>query len=252
MVPLGWNDRDRGSVGGTAPAGYACAMTRRRWFALLLVPVLLAACGSTGPTSQATSGPPAASQGSSAPSGQASPPAGSTSPGESTTPGESAAPAESPTPSESASAAPSASPGAADACTVANDSNRQVFVAVAAGVDWPVLCAVLPSGWTFQGFHYSLRSGGSINPPVHYTKGSRTLDLYEGAFCTTADGCVPPGTETTDAALGPLTGTFVRLDDGGFAIVVDRGASPSWLLVAHGIGGAKTRAFGEAVVEVAG
>jgi hypothetical protein len=63
---------------------------------------------------------------------------------------------------------------------------------------------------------------------------------------------VPAGTETGDAVLGSMDGTFVALDDGGFAIVVNRGGIPSWLLEAHGIDEATTRALGEALFEVAG
>ena len=47
-----------------------------------------------------------------------------------------------------------------------------------------------------------------------------------------------------------MTGTLVRLDDGGFAIVADRGLNPSWLLVSHGLDEATSRGFGAALVAV--
>ncbi len=50
--------------------------------------------------------------------------------------------------------------------------------------------------------------------------------------------------------MGPLTGTLVRLDAGGFAIVVDRGSNPSWLLQSNGLDEATTLAIGAALVEV--
>ena len=40
---------------------------------------------------------------------------------------------------------------------------------------------------------------------------------------------MPAGTDAGDAPFGDQTGTLVVLDDGGYAIVVDRGAHPSWL-----------------------
>jgi hypothetical protein len=184
------------------------------------------------------------------------PPGSAGSPGESTSPNESASPGPTGAPVESEatspSEAPSASAGPADACTASDANRAELFVPVANAVEWPVLCAVLPGKWHLSHGHYDLTHGGSINFIDYQRTDGATLDVWEGAFCSDASGCVPPGTDAGDAALGPLAGTFVALDDGGFAIVVDRGASPSWLLVAEGLGAAKTRSLGAAFVEVGG
>jgi hypothetical protein len=54
---------------------------------------------------------------------------------------------------------------------------------------------------------------------------------------------VPDGTDAGDAPFGDQTGTFVQLEDGGWAIVVDRGVSPSWLVVGHGMDEPTFRTF---------
>jgi hypothetical protein len=81
--------------------------------------------------------------------------------------------------------------------------------------------------------------------------GGATMSLSEGVFCSSDDGCVPSGDDLAEASLGPLGGTLVGLDSGGFAIVVDRGLSPSWLMVTSGLDQSTTQALGAAVVEVA-
>jgi len=145
---------------------------------------------------------------------------------------------------------PTLAPGAADACTVSNDANREFFVRVANAVDWPVLCAVLPSRWLLINGTYHLAHGGKMG--VDYSgPGGATLNLQEGAFCSDSTGCVPAGADDGDAALGQFAGTLVALDDGGFAIVVDRGSSPSWLMVVHGVDRAAAVSIGAAMVQVA-
>jgi len=52
--------------------------------------------------------------------------------------------------------------------------------------------------------------------------------------------------------MGPLTGTLIEIDGGGYAIVVDPGADQGWLLEAHGIDEATTRDIAAALFEVAG
>jgi hypothetical protein len=51
-------------------------------------------------------------------------------------------------------------------------------------------------------------------------------------------------------SLGPLEGMLVALDDGDWAIVVDRGASISWLLVVRGVDEQTARRIGERHVVV--
>lgn len=97
---------------------------------------------------------------------------------------------------------------------------------------------------------YTRANGGKLDIGYKGAAGA-TLSLSEGAFCQDAAGCVPPGTDAGDAAFGPKSGTLVQLDDGGWAIVVDRGAALSWLLVARGVDQATAASLGSALIEVA-
>jgi hypothetical protein len=137
------------------------------------------------------------------------------------------------------SASPDVTGGSAAACT-GNLDNRLFYARTAAAVDWTVLCAVLPKGWYVSSGQYRLANGGRL---VIGYKGpaAATLHLSEGAFCADASGCVPAGTDAGEAALG----------DGGFAIVVDRGRNPSWLLETHGLDEATARSIAAAMAEVA-
>lgn len=156
----------------------------------------------------------------------------------------SGAPTTSPAPGETAA------PGAADACA-GNDQNRDFYLQVATAVAWPVYCPVLPAGWFVQQGSYRLANGGKLEIAYAGPGGGR-LALSEGAFCPDASGCVPPGSDAGSAAFGDRAGTLVSLSDGGWAIVVDRGAPLSWLLVTSGIDEAAVRAIGAALTLVAG
>jgi len=112
------------------------------------------------------------------------------------------------------------------------------------------MCAVLPKGWFLATGSYNLANGGKLLI-AYKGPGGATLALSEGAFCQDAGGCVPSGTDSGDAAYGTQAGTVVALDDGGWAIVVDRGAQLSWLLVARGVDQATAERLGAALVEVA-
>ncbi len=225
----------------------------------LLLATALAACGTSEPSSPVPTAPvtpPPSVAASGEVPGSSSPPASepaatpipSELPLVTEPPSESAAPTASSTPD--ASESPTAAPGAADACTVSNDANREFFVRVADAVEWPVLCAVLPTRWLLVNGTYHLARGGAM--AVDYRgPGGATLNLQEGAFCGDPGGCVT-GTDAGDAAFGPLVGTLVVLDDGGFAIVVDRGASPSWLMTVHGVDQATAASIGAAMVKVGG
>lgn len=242
-------------------AGRLGIVPRRSLLALVLMVATVAACSGDGPVSEASSGsgaPATAGTPGGVPTGS---PAGSASPGATARPtpadrpGSSGAAAATEPPAKTGEpgATPTASTagGVADACT-ASDANRAFLAKVAGAVDWAVLCAVLPGRWFMSAGSYRLAHGGKL--VLGYKgPGGATLALSEGAFCTgagAADGCVPAGTDAGDAALGPLEGTLVRLDDGGFAIVVDRGSNPSWLLEAQGLDEATTVSLGKAVVEV--
>lgn len=157
-----------------------------------------------------------------------------------------APPSAAPTPAESATPAPA---GAA-ACA-GNDENRDFYVAVAEAVDWAVLCPVLPDGWFVDAGSYRLAGGGRLEIGYRGPAGAR-LELREGAFCPDRSGCVPSGEEVDSIAVGPFDGMLVRLDDGGWAGIVDRGATLSWLAVVQGVDEAAARSIIEGLTEVAG
>lgn len=227
-------------------------MSRSRALSLILASALLAACGTSTPTSGAgatPSGIPGAPSGS-APGATTSSEPASTAPAESQ-PAVTEAPTSSDVPTDNASPSPagSAVPGAADACS-GSAANREFFVNVSLTVGWPVLCAVLPKGWFVSAGSYRLANGGKLVISYKGPSGA-TLILSEGSFCGDSTGCVPSGTDAGDSALGSMAGTLVTLDDGGFAIVVDRGVTPSWLLEAHGLDQPTVVSLGAALVEVA-
>lgn len=153
------------------------------------------------------------------------------------------APTVPPTPTGSPSGSPSESP-AADAvagCT-GTDDNRAFFAEAAPNLDWPVYCAVLPARWSVNTGSYSGQGGGRLVISYKGPSGA-SLSLHQGAFCDDGGGCVGAGTDSGDAPFGDQTGTLVVLDGGGYAIVVDRGAHPSWLVVGQGLDEATFRAF---------
>jgi hypothetical protein len=208
---------------------------------LLLVPLLLAlvACGQpaaseeTGPTSEAspsdvvgptpdaTSGPPSASD----------------------DPSSTAPATNEPSPTETSAASPSPiGVGSAAACS-GDDRNQDFYASMAAAVEWTVYCPVLADGWFVDDGRYRLAGGGWLE--ISYDgPGEARLSLRQGAFCTSGDGCVPGGQPMGQTAFGDRTGDLVATDDGAFAIVVDRGATPSWLLVVSGLDEAAARAIG--------
>jgi hypothetical protein len=93
---------------------------------------------------------------------------------------------------------------------------------------------VLPAGWFVDSGQYRGSGGGRVEIAYKGPGGAR-LELHEGAFCSTADGCVPPGADAGTASFDGGTGTLVALDGGGWAVVVDRGKSISWLAIGTGM-----------------
>jgi hypothetical protein len=135
--------------------------------------------------------------------------------------------------SQAPGASASAGTGPAAACS-GTDKNREFFQTAAAAVNWTVYCAVLPAGWFVDSGTYRGSGGGWLQIAYKGPGGAR-LELREGAFCSAADGCVPPGSDAGGAAFGDRTGTLVKLDSGGWAVVVDRGKPVSWLAVGTGL-----------------
>jgi len=217
-------------------------MRRHPSVALLFVLVLLGACIPSAPSrsAEASRAPAVSAAGSSEdqPSASEEPPASTAveQPTESAaaTPEPTPGPTESAAPSDAgASASPSAGTGTAAACS-GTDNNRTFFEDAAVAVSWTVYCAVLPAGWFVDSGQYRGSGGGKVEISYKGPGGAR-FELHEGAFCSAADGCVPAGTDAGDASFGGTTGTLVTLDGGGWAVVVDRGKSISWLAVGTGL-----------------
>lgn len=174
-------------------------------------------------------------------------------------PSPSASATDSPTTSPDASVSPastaSSSTGPAQpaeeavkACT-GTEENRTFFLNASQNLDWPVYCPVLPARWFVSTGTYSGRGVGQLAIGYQGPAGA-TLTLQQGGFCETSDGCVPAGNDTGDAAFGDRQGTLVTLDDGGYAIVVGRADTPSWLAVATGIDEGTFRQIAEAFVRL--
>ena len=144
------------------------------------------------------------------------------------------APMPEPTPTEFPTESPSSSPAdAVEGCTGTED-NLSFYADAAANLDWPVYCPALPAGWFVTTGNYSGQGIGRLT--ISYRgPGGATLSLHQGAFCDDGDGCVAAGTDAGDAPFGDQSGTLVMLDGGGYALVVDRGAQPSWLAVGEGM-----------------
>ncbi len=228
---------------GLRPAGIA-----------LVAILLVAACGtstisppgSPGPTTGPASGSPA-------PGTQATPPPGGTTepspsggaPGQSTAPGQPSSP-----PTGGGSGGPAGGDGSAAACS-GLPTNRDFFAAAAAALDWDVYCGVFPDGWFVETGSYRLRDGGQLTIAYRGPNGAR-LELRQGAFCGDLGGCVPSGQEQGTAAFGDRQGTFVALDGGGYAVVVDRAAAISWLAIGANLDEASFRALVAALHRVSG
>jgi hypothetical protein len=235
---------------------------RHRLAPLLALALALAACGGAAPSSGTGSAGSAAVSSSGAPAAStAEPTAASTAAasGEepsaeppSDTPAPEVTPKPVATPSRTAppTDAPSTPSGSAEACS-GNDANRVFLAGVARAVAWPVLCAVLPKGWFVSQGSYRMANGGKLLMS-YKGPGGATLALSEGSYCADGTGCVPAGTDAGDASLGTMPGTLVALDNGGFAIVVDKGSNPGWLLVTKGLDQAATVDLGAALAVVGG
>lgn len=161
------------------------------------------------------------------------------------------APTESPTPTETPveEPTPTLAPAEAVEACAGNDDNRAFYLDASENLDWPVYCPVLPARWNVATGRYS-RIGVGFMEISYAGPSGATLAFQQGGFCETSDGCVPAGTDSGEAAFADQTGTLVTLDDGGYAIVVGRADTPSWLVVATGLDEATFRSFAEAFVRL--
>lgn len=127
-------------------------------------------------------------------------------------------------------------PGGGQPVTACSDNadEQGFYAAVVTKVSWAVYCPGLPTGWNIVAGSYRTTGTGRLEISYRIRSGG-TLNLSEGAFCATADGCVPGGTDAGAASFGDMAGTLVAGSDGSLSIVVDRGAAVSWLLVGRSI-----------------
>jgi hypothetical protein len=199
---------------------------------LLIAALLVVGCIGEGPSSPAGSVTPTAAPWTVSPSVSPSTPATSSSSAAPTPTEVAASSLPSPTPSE---VAPSSSAGAGSvaSCTGTQD-NRDFYASVAAAVDWPVYCPSMTGRWSVITGSYRLAGGGHMDISYKGPNDAR-IELHEGAFCSDANGCVPPGTESGDVTFGDLPATLVQLDDGRVAVVVARGERESWLAIGSGL-----------------
>jgi hypothetical protein len=229
-------------------------VSRTRLSALLALVLLVAACGDASST--ATPGGstplPSASLDDSAASGgpTGSPGPVASGPKESGTPGQPSAAQGTALPS--ASPSDTALPDGAAACT-GSDNNRAFFVNFARSIPWHVFCAVLPTGWFVSSGSNRLAGGGRLIISYKGPAGA-TVTLSEGSWCTDANGCIPSGSDSGSAPFGSLSGLVYDLSASGgtgWAVVVDGGQAPSWMLETHGLDQPTTLALAAALVEVA-
>lgn len=212
---------------------------------LLLLALVLAACGSSTVT-----GSPAEPSLTVSPEGGTTAPASASSSAEA--PSEAPSPSETALPSGSTGPSPSATAGSGGASAAAcsgSAENRDFYASMAAAVDWTVYCPVLADGWFVQNGQYRLADGGRLEI-VYQGPDRAQITLDEGGFCSIQGGCVPPGIDVGPTAFGDRDGTLVALDDGSWAVAVDREATLSWLLVVTGLDDAATRTIAAGLVVV--
>jgi hypothetical protein len=140
-------------------------------------------------------------------------------------------------------------PASTAECT-GTDENVAFYAEFARVVDWAVYCPVLPAGW-FVGTGQWRQADGERLEISYRGPGGTGLMLQEGSFCPGDGDCVPTGEDIGPTAFGDREGTLVATD-GGWAVVVDRGERPSWLLTISGVGQAAARQIAANVVEVGG
>ena len=212
---------------------------------LFLALLVIAACGGTTATADPSDVPE-----SSAPTTQtppAEPPSGEPS-SEPSAP-ESASPEPPSAEPETREPEPTELPSSAAACT-GSDENIAFYAEFAGVVDWPVYCPVLPAGWFVGTGQWRQAEGERLEISYRGPRGAGLL-LQEGSFCPGEGDCVPAGDEVGSTAFGDREGTLVATD-GGWAVVVDRGEQPSWLLTVSGVGQGAARQISADVIEVGG
>ena len=144
---------------------------------------------------------------------------------------------------------PTELPATAAECT-GTDENIAFYAEFASVVDWAVYCPVLPAGWFVGTGQWRQAEGERLEISYRGPRGAGLM-LQEGSFCPGEGDCVPAGEEVGQTAFGDREGTLVATD-GGWAVVVDRGEQPSWLLTVSGVGQGAARQIAADLVEVGG
>lgn len=210
----------------------------------LLVAVLVAACANPSATSAPTATPEPVAPATPVPGTDAptpEPPSDAPSTPE---------PSVSEAPSPSLEAEPTADDGPASAECTGTDENLEFFAQFARIVDWPVYCPALPSGWFVGTGQWRQADGPRLEISYRGPAGAGLL-LQQGAYCPDGGDCVPPGDDLGQTGFADREGTLIATAD-GWAIVVDRGDSPSWLLTMTGLSEAAARRIASNLVEVGG
>jgi hypothetical protein len=226
-------------------------MPAARALNVLIFPVLVAVLVVASANSSATSAPAATSEpvapatlvpGSDVPTAQpAEPPSDVPASPE---------PADSEAPSPSLESQPTAHEGSVTAGCTGTDENQEFFAEFARIVDWPVYCPVLPSGWFVGSGQWRQADGPRLEISYRGPAGAGLL-LQQGAYCLGDGDCVPPGDDRGQTAFADQEGTLIATAE-GWAIVVDPGDTPSWLLTITGVDEAAARRIASNLIEVGG
>ena len=217
---------------------------------LILTLLVMAACGGTTATVAPSDVPESSAPTTDAPPDDppSSEPSSEPSVPESASPEPPSAEPE-PTDPEPTDPEPTELPASAAECT-GSDENVAFYAEFAQVVDWAVYCPVLPAGWFVGTGQWRQAEGERLEISYRGPRGAGLM-LQEGSFCPGEGDCVPPGEEVGPTAFGDREGTLVATD-GGWAVVVDRGERPSWLLTISGVGQAAARQIAADLVEVGG
>jgi hypothetical protein len=209
-------------------------------FLLVVLALLVAACGTTATRT------PAPSTGSATPGPSGAP--GSTG-------GPTGGPTEQPTgeatepPTGAPTDTPAPSTGGAAACS-GNDENRAFYVAVAEAVTWDVYCAVLPAGWFVDEGSFRLAGGGKLEI-AYKGPGGQRIEMRQGTYCAGVDGCIPTGPDAGAASYGDRPGRLVDVG-GGDWLVVAEGGDVDWEAKGIGMDGPTLASHTAAFAKVSG
>jgi len=125
---------------------------------------------------------------------------------------------------------------AVPSATCTGSVSNQTFWAEAANVmKWDVYCAVLPAGWYTSEATYEGANGGTVHMILRVS-GGQSVQLDEGAFCTTDPAtCSPRESSIGKSAFGDLLGDLGSLSGGGFAIYVNPGTAKAYSIKGSGM-----------------